>query len=131
VVGKAEGWANKMFFYPDSLVMDTELTLGFSKYLGKGSGLRLPPGKEKTISSCFYKMKTVKKIWWKIELFSINNIKDLEKNWKTWGLENFNPDRFMTRKELCVMLDKCFMLFGSKNLPMDLNGKLSFVYGKF
>ena len=53
----------------------------------------------------------------------MDGIKEL---WLSWGLTNYNPERKITRRELSVMLDKCILLFGSKNLPMDINGKIGF-----
>ena len=61
----------------------------------------------------------------------INILEDLKLHWEKWGLNEFNPERFITRKELCVMLDNCILLFGSKNLPMDINGKMGFKYSEF
>jgi hypothetical protein len=129
--GKAEGWANKMFFYPDSLVMDMELIIGFGRYFGTRSGFRLPPGKERTIFNCFSKIKGVRKFWWKEVLHTILKVEDLKVHWEKWGLKDFNPERFITRRELCVLLDNCILLFGSKNLPMDINGKMGFKYSEF
>ncbi|MFZ1259007.1 MAG: FAD-dependent oxidoreductase [Chitinophagaceae bacterium] len=129
--GKAEGWANKMFFYPDSLVSDTEIILGFGKYFGTRGGFRLPPGKERTILNCFSKLKGVRKFWWKEVFHTVSKVEDLKLHWEKWGLNEFNPERFITRKELCVMLDNCILLFGSKNLPMDINGKMGFKYSEF
>jgi hypothetical protein len=129
-VGKSEGWANKMYFYPDSLVMGQEFTYGLFQYTKK-SYEWLPPGNEQKISMIYSKLKGQRKYWWTKEFFSISNMEDLKKVWSLWGLADFNPDKFITRKELCVMLDKCILLFGSKNLPMDINGKMGFVYSEF
>ena len=127
--GKAEGWANKMFFYPDSLVMGQEFRYGLFQYTQKSYGW-LPPGNEQKISMIFGKLKGLK-YWRKKEFISLKSVEDLRPYWESWGLKDFNPDRFITRKELCVMLDKCLLLFGSKNLPMDINGKMGFKYSEF
>jgi len=129
-VGKSEGWANKMYFYPDSLVMGQEFRHGLFQYTKKSFGW-LPPGNEQKISMIFGKLRALKRYWVKKEFISIMKVEDLKPYWESWGLKNFNPERFITRKELCVMLDKCLLLFGSKNLPMDINGKISFVYSEF
>lgn len=127
--GKAEGWANKMFFYPDSLVMGQEFRSGLFQYTKKSYGW-LPPGNEQKISMIYGKLKGLK-YWRKKEFAALKSVEELKPYWESWGLNDFNPDRFITRKELCVMLDNCILLFGSKNLPMDINGKMSFKYSEF
>lgn len=127
--GKAEGWANKMFFYPDSLVMGQEFRYGLFQYTRKSYGW-LPPGNEQKISMIFGKLKGLN-YWRKKEFALTKSVEDLKPYWESWGLKDFNPDRFITRKELCVMLDNCILLFGSKNLPMDINGKMGFKYSEF
>ncbi|MBK7678983.1 MAG: hypothetical protein IPJ29_06215 [Chitinophagaceae bacterium] len=76
-------------------------------------------------------MKGVRKFWWKEVFHTVSKVEDLKLHWEKWGLNEFNPERFITRKELCVMLDNCILLFGSKNLPMDINGKMGFKYSEF
>lgn len=129
-VGKSEGWENKMYFYPDSLVMGQEFRSGLYRLTRRSYGW-LPPGNEQKISMIYSKLKGQKKYWWTKEFFSITKIEELKNYWTSWGLSDFNPERFITRKELAVMLDKCILLFGSKNLPMDINGKMGFVYSEF
>jgi hypothetical protein len=129
-VGKSEGWENKMYFYPDSVVMGQELRSGLFRLTGKSYGW-LPPENEEKISDAFRKLKSQKKYWWTKEFFSISKLEDIKNSWTSWGLSDFNPERFITRKELAVLFDKCLLLFGSKNLPMDINGKVEFVYSQF
>ncbi len=132
-VGKAEGWANKMFFYPDSLVDGTKFYFAIKSFnFQYGFGGRMPKWERPmNIEDCFNYLKRLRP-YFKADFFKkLSNIADLEKNWNVWGLKKFDPMRSITRRELCVMLDKYILLFGSKNLPMDINGKMSFVYSQY
>jgi len=83
------------------------------------------------ITNCFHMLRRMN-IFMKTRDFSnMNSVLDMKVHWEKWGLIAFDPKRPITRNELCVMLDKCILLFGSKNLPMDINGKISFVYSQF
>jgi len=64
-------------------------------------------------------------------LLAIQSAEDFKNHWIIWGLKDFDPDRALTRREISVVLDKCILLFGSKNLPMDINGKMGFKYSEF
>jgi hypothetical protein len=132
-VGKSESWANKMFFYPDSLVNGTDAYRNLKSYCKNFFYFhRVPkwPTPMKTVD-CFKLLKRPKLFWQTELLKKVNKIEELSESWEDWGLEDFNPDRFITRREFSVMLDKCILLFGSKNLPMDINGKMGFVYSQF
>lgn len=132
-VGKAEGWANKMFFYPDSLADGTEFSSGlmkFGRYFRSYHRLSRP-SKEISLNNCLIFFKRLRPFVKSEILLSIQKAEDLKEHWFKWGLKDFDPIRAITRRELCVMLDNCILLFGSKNLPMDINGKMSFKYSEF
>jgi len=59
---------------------------------------------------------------------SVDSLDYFEKNWSEWGLSSFEPNRVVTRRELCVVLDRCLLLFGSKNFKLSMNGE--FIYLK-
>jgi ATP-dependent protease HslVU (ClpYQ) peptidase subunit len=65
------------------------------------------------------------------ELQLMKSVNELQKNWFNWGLFDFDPDRLITRREICIIVDNCLIIFNNKNLPVDFNGKLHFVYSKF
>jgi FAD dependent oxidoreductase len=118
--GKPEGWANKMFFYPDSLIKGSELRTALVLFFKQNPGY-LPHGEEQTIKEVFNKLKGIKSSWWKEGFNQIHKPEDLASYWKAWGLNNFNPDRFVTRRELAVWLDNYFLLF-NKEQKIEHNG---------
>ena len=130
--GKAEGWANKMFFYPDSLVNGLEFGNGMRRYGGRYMNYyRGYPGDTVNLGRTFSMLKRARPFFKTNEFKNMTKVNELEKEWYKWGLKDFNSERAITRKELCVMLNKCILLFGSKNLPLDINGKLNFVISQF
>lgn len=132
-VGQSEGWANKMFFYPDSLVDGTSFYFAIKSFnFLYGFGGRIPKwNRPMNIEDCFKYMKRLRPFV-KTDYFrNISTASAIEKDWYRWGLKEFDLNRPIKRFELSVMLDKCILLFGSKNLPMDMNGKISFQYSSF
>lgn len=132
-VGKAEGWANKMFFYPDSLASGAEFSSGmirFGRYFKSYHRLSRPSG-EISLNNCLTFFKRLKPFVKSKTLLAIQSAEDFKNHWIIWGLKDFDPDRALTRREISVVLDKCILLFGSKNLPMDINGKMGFKYSEF
>lgn len=131
--GKAEGWGNKMFFYPDSLVNSTELFIGL-RSLGPyfRSYHRLYKGMTPAnIRSCFSLLVRLRPFMKTKEFLNMKKTEDLKAIWDSLGLKDFSPEKNLTRRELAIMLDKCVLLLGSKNLPMDINGKMGFKYSEF
>ncbi|MEP6701217.1 MAG: FAD-dependent oxidoreductase, partial [Bacteroidota bacterium] len=131
-VGKSEAWANKLFFYPDSLVMGPEFGTGMRKYAGLYMNYyRGYSGDTVTITKAFGLLKRVRPFFKTSEFRNMIKVNELENKWGSWGLKNFNSERAITREELSIMLNKCILLFGSKNLLLDINGKLNFVISQF
>lgn len=132
-VGKSEGWANKMFFYPDSNVRGGEFATGLNRYLRYSNMTgRLGWRDSLTISDAYRILKRNLRPYCQTkELQLMQSVNELEKNWSEWGLLDFNPNRLVSRREICVMVDKCVIVFNNKNLPLDINGILHFVYSKF
>jgi len=131
--GKAEGWGNKMFFNPDSLVDGSEFYSGmikFGRYFSSYHRLSRPI-MGLILKDCFKLLKRLRPFVQRNEFLKIKNPEDLQNSWEGWGLSHFDPTRPITRKELCVILDKCILLFGSKNLPMDIYGKMGFKYSEY
>jgi hypothetical protein len=131
--GKAEGWANKMFFYPDSLASGAEFSSGmikFGRYFRSYHRLSRP-FRELSVFNCVNLLKRLRPFVKTDEFRNINKAEELENMWVNWGLKNFDPNRAITRRELSIMLNRCILLFGSKNLPMDINGKMGFKYSEF
>jgi hypothetical protein len=132
-VGKPEGWANKMFFYPDSNVRGGEFVVGLGRYLTyTNMAGRLGWRDSLTISDVYRIIKRNLRPYCQTkELQLMKSVNELQKNWFNWGLFDFDPDRLITRREICIIVDNCLIIFNNKNLPVDFNGKLHFVYSKF
>jgi hypothetical protein len=58
------------------------------------------------------------------------NIDYWEKNWTAWGLTDFDPNRNLTRREVCVLLDKCLYLFDEKKIKLNLEGQQNYFPSK-
>jgi hypothetical protein len=122
-----------MFFYPDSLVDGTKFYIAIKSFnFQYRFGGRMPKwNRPMNIEDCFKYLTKLRPYFKTDSLKQILNLSGLEKKWNEWGLKKFDPKRSITRRELSVMLDKCILLFGTKNLLIDINGKVEFVYNKF
>jgi hypothetical protein len=130
--GKPEGWSNKMFFYPDSSVNGHEFIKGLSEYaFNYFSHHRLHWSDKQRIVDCYYALERLRSVAKSPDFRKVTNVSELKKNWERWGLSNFDPERLITRRELSVMLDKCTVLFGTKNILLDTYGSLHFLYTEF
>jgi len=131
--GKAEGWGNKMFFYSDSTVDGTQFWFAMKRFnFYRGFSGKVPKWDHPLdIRWCFKYMHSLKPFLKTNSFKSVTTVEELANSWNQWGLENFNPARNITRKEVAVMLNKCLLLFGNKNVTMDLKGQLHFQYSQF
>lgn len=130
-IGKSEGWANKMYFYPDSLVDANEFSRGIRMYAYKHIKTIRVFGPEVKISNCINTLQRFAAYFKTDQFRKLIGMSEYEQYWRECGLSNYNAERKITRRELCILLDKSILLFGSKNLPMDINGKMGFVYSEF
>ncbi|NWJ52394.1 MAG: FAD-dependent oxidoreductase [Bacteroidetes bacterium] len=106
-IGKNVGWENQTWFYTDSLIKTKEFADGmivFNKY----SKPKLQ-GEKVTIEQAINQTYNIGKILKSKKLKSINSkvFKTVvRKDWEyKLGFTNFNPDRYITRLELAVLLD--------------------------
>lgn len=109
-VGKPEGWANKMFFYPDSTVTDADLKkglIGFEKTFPKN----YPVDNKKLSIAEAWKMITEMQHFLRIRLGIPHKYPSVAANeWRhafktRLKEENVDGNRLVTRKELAVMID--------------------------
>ena len=109
-VGKSEGWANKMFFYPDSIVTDAELKkglLGFENAFPKN----YPVVNKRLSISEAWKMITDMQHYLRIRLGIPHKYPSVIANeWKhafkiRLKEDNVDGNRLVTKKELAVMID--------------------------
>ena len=131
--GKAEGWANKMFFYPDSLVDANEFNRGIRNFswLVFPNYRRLPRQGLDNIAGLFKYLKFLRPFVLTTEFTKAKELKDFEEIWYKYGLKEFNSERPITRKELVIILDNCTSFFKNENLPISINGKINFKYSQF
>ena len=97
-VGKPNAWANQTWFYPDSVLLTNELIIGLRQF-----GMVVKDG---------YQGKD----YMSIEVFErlLNRLgykTDGVTYWQKNGLTNYNPSRFINRKEAAVILDKLLSPF--------------------
>jgi hypothetical protein len=121
--GKAEGWANKTFFYPDSTITYLELANSLREW-DHAFGSNGEPDRVLTIADA---MKAVslfyKKSEFRTNLATTNKTFDTERFWtETMALSNFNASRPIKRIELAKVLD--YMLTNFLNFEVTLKGEV-------
>lgn len=132
-VGKAAGWANKMFFYPDSLVNEQEVNIGFRKVsnLVMPNNKRFPRQGVSTIEGLFRYLRSFRPFVLQPAFAGCSDMNAFKEIWLKAGLSNFIPERKITRRELAVIIDQCTSFFMNKNLPLSIQGKYQFTYSTF
>ena len=131
--GKAEGWGNKMFFYPDSLARGMEFDAGISRYARRyfNNLSFIRTADTLTVLAVYKLINRIRPFFKTPEFRNIQKVEDLATLWRGWGIGDFSPQHILTRKELCVYLNKCLLLWGSKNVLMDLQGALHYQTSQF
>lgn len=109
-VGVPEGWANKTFFYPDSMITDQELAIGLYEFENKFPKQKYLSEKQLTISAA-WGMLVEMQHHYRLRLRIPHKYPSVvAAEWKLvfkekLGLENVDGERLVTRKELAVMVD--------------------------
>lgn len=120
-VGEPYQWANRTWFYPDSMVNRNELKEGLNEIIP----LKSVNTKHVTIKEAIHLVTDITHQYTSsLTERSIPDIKEIDKHvkdfWGDWGLKNFNLDRPISRRELSVLLMQTvdpFSLF-----EVDFNG---------
>jgi hypothetical protein len=109
-VGKPEGWSNKMFFYPDSTITDTELKrslIEFEKTFPSAYSIK---NKKLTISEAWsmitdmqHYLRVRLRIPHKYPTITFDEWRQTFKN--RFNEEGIDRNKLVTRKELAVMID--------------------------
>ena len=130
--GKAEGWANKMFLYPDSTIIVRELEANIKDYLPAYEEVHtgtLIRDSLLTISSAFHILERLHRIInrsypkYPSVIGDIFIAGDLNTIWNNIGLKDYQPNRLIKRYELAALLDSLLD-------PFSIRGKLITITGK-
>ncbi len=108
-----------------------EFSHGIRKYLAGHIKTVRVSGSKVRIANCINTLQRCAQYVKTDQFRKLVGMKEYEAYWIQCGLTDYNSERLLTRKELSILLDKSILLFGSKNLPMDINGKMSFKYSEF
>lgn len=130
--GKAEGWANKIFFYPDSTIIIREVEANIKDYLPAyeevhaGSLIR---DSLLTISTTFHILERLHRIIsrtyakYPSVIGDIFNAGDLNTIWNNIGLKDYQPNRLIKRYELAALLDSLLDPFSIRGRLITITGK--------
>ena len=130
--GKPEGWANKMFFYPDSTIIIRELEANIKDYLPAYEAVHaasLIGDSLLTISTAFHILERLHRIInrsyakYPSVIGDIFNTGDFNTIWNNIGLKEYQPNRLIKRYELAALLDSLLD-------PFSIGGKLITITGK-
>jgi hypothetical protein len=122
--GKAEGWANKTFFYPDSSITDIELAKGLFEFERQFPVAPYKTGKKLSITEA-WEMITEMQHYLRIRLGIPHKYPSVVgQEWKqSFKLilkqENVDGSRLVTRKELAVMIDDLAQNAFYQNVSME------------
>lgn len=130
--GKPEGWANKMFFYPDSTVDVKELETNILDYLPAyqkqgdklsdenmhltiDGAIKILQGIHQSISYAYSRYPVVVD-----EVFRSGNLAGI---WNNIGLKDYQPKRLIRRFEFCALLDSLLNPFMIPRRFINIEGK--------
>ncbi|MCF1716359.1 FAD-dependent oxidoreductase [Flavihumibacter sp. RY-1] len=103
-------WANQTWFYPDSTIQAQDFLTAWKEFKGQQFANSLWLETEEgvlTINTAFY-------------IIQAGDLAKMKSYWKKWGLQNFDPNRPITKKELAVLLDQLIKPF---ERPVNLKGE--------
>jgi hypothetical protein len=114
-VGQPNAWANRTWFYPDSVVTSKEFITGFKPFGSVVSSSDSLLTIERVITTIIQSnSRFVNPTYSKnIEGFTQQIIKEWKDN---WGLKNFDTSRPITRLELAVLLNNTINPFNTKKV---------------
>lgn len=130
--GKPEGWANKMFFYPDSTIDINELENNILDYLPAyqkhgdklsdknmhltiDGTIKILKGIHQAISYSYSRYPVVVD-----EVFRSGNFENI---WNNIGLKDYQPERLIRRYEFCAILDSLLNPFMISRRSINTEGK--------
>ena len=110
-VGEPYLWANRTWFYPDSLTQLQELVDGLESY-GIKTSISESPDETITTSRLRPLLQP--------ESDPAKFLANCQQSWRSWKLSNFDPDRPLSRMEVAVLLDQLLNPFHEK--AVDFSG---------
>jgi hypothetical protein len=98
-------WANQTWFYPDSIINGYLLQASLNAFMPSNYGLQNSPVK---ISEAVKVALQLNDKWYRTvaKTEMPNPVKLVGERWENWGLNQFDPERPITRLELAVLLDQ-------------------------
>ena len=127
-VGKSIGWANKTYFYPDSISNIREISAGLSSLFpnlmidntDKKANISFLIKLINTVNQYIHKNgPEARKIMF-IRSYSVNEIS--AKEFESLGLKNYDPKRSLTRKEFALLLNNHILFWDF--VQKDHSGKV-------
>lgn len=130
--GKAEGWGNKMFFYPDSLVRTIETEENITDYLPEYFKWKISHSGEDSLLTIagafsllegFYNAAQAAYRSYPSIIGDVFRSGNFEKIWNNIGLKNYQPARHIKRFELAALFNGLLNPFNLKGKSINLQGK--------
>jgi hypothetical protein len=126
--GKPEGWANKMFFYPDSIIAVAELEKNITDYIPSyqesnladsmltiGNAVQILQKMHQAISFSYSRYPAVVD-----EVFRSGNFASI---WSNIGLKDYQPGRLIKRFEFAALVDSLLDPFMIRGRFINIEGK--------
>lgn len=129
--GMPNAWANRTWFYPDSLVKRKELEIDLKELnvtmsnLSDDATVSISTALEvvQAIAAKYQKMyKKSNSPFSKKEQFQ----NKVAQAWNSWGLQNFDPNRSINRAEFALLVENTLQLF--QKIKVDHNGNFQRPY---
>jgi len=130
--GKPEGWANKMFFYPDSTVDINELENNILDYLptyqknGKelsDNSIHLTIGGSIKVLQSIYQSISYSYSRYPVVVDEVFRSGDFASIWSNIGLKDYKPERLIRRYEFCALLDSLLNPFMISHRLINTEGE--------
>lgn len=111
--GQPNAWANRTWFNPDSLINTATLVAAIpAALLPSSTAMAVDPSVRLSLKSSIELIARVGAATPRLQRRHHNKwntdllMQAAQKNWQQWGLDNFDTDRPLLRRELAVLLDK-------------------------
>lgn len=123
-LGQSVNWSNQTWFYPDSTLTVREFWMGLKefeasyRYQSKSDNENLTLGE--ALDMIFELDKVANSPLISFD-FKASYLDFVKKNWATYGLNSFDTNCPITRRELCILLDRLIDPFHLKTVDIEGN----------